>query len=72
MTTYITKAGDNIDGVLWSQLGRTDDDIEREFWQLNPDAALKLTAAGNFPQGVELVLPVAPENPTVQAVSPWD
>lgn len=72
MTTYITKAGDDIDGILWAELGRTDDATEREFWTLNPGAALQLTAAGNFPQGVELALPAGTESAAAQAVSPWD
>lgn len=73
MINYITKAGDDIDGILWAQLKRTDDDIEREFWRLNPDAALKLTTNGNFPQGVGLVLPdLSNSAELLKVVSPWD
>jgi len=68
---YVTIAGDTIDGVMFRELSRTDDEIEAEFWRLNPDASLKTVDGIHFPKGVVLVLPEVSAL-SIERVSPWD
>jgi phage tail protein X len=68
---YVTISGDTVDGILFRQLGRNDDETEAGFWLLNPDASLKTVNGTHFPKGVVLHLP-AVKAEEVRVVSPWD
>lgn len=69
--SYVTIAGDTIDGVLHRELSRNDDSTEADFWRLNPDAVLKTYDGMHFPVGVVLLLPEIAIAP-IEEVSPWD
>ena len=70
-TTYITKAGDTVDGILWAHLNSTNDALEAQFWQINPSVTLPLASGVHFPQGVVVQIPTAAEA-LIEVVSPWD
>lgn len=70
--SYVTIAGDTVDGVLYREIGRNDDDLEAEFWRLNPSAALHTADGVHFPVGVVLLLPDKNIVRSVEVVSPWD
>ena len=69
MIEYRTCAGDTVDGILYRETGRNDDEAEREFWRLNPHAAEK---GPLFPAGITLLLPVLPTVTETEVLRPWD
>lgn len=69
---YLTIHGDTIDGILFRELSRNDDEIESAFWSANPTAALLTTDGVHFPAGVVLLLPDVSGVRSVEVVSPWD
>ncbi|WP_027858378.1 tail protein X [Marinobacterium jannaschii] len=66
---YRTVHGDTVDGVLWRELGRNDEQVVAAFWELNPDAA---EHGPIFPAGIALTLPEKPSRPVAEVVRVWD
>lgn len=69
MTSIRTVHGDTVDGLLWQQLGRTDEQITDAFWRLNSHAS---ELGPIFPSGVTLQLPDLPAEPEVTRITAWD
>lgn len=63
-------AGDSVSLLLFRELGRSDDEVEEAFWQLNPTLAEQGVI---LPADVWVSLPEIDSRPIVtRSVSAWD
>mgnify|MGYP000042640327 CR=1 FL=1 len=69
MRKVLSRDGDTVPLVLWLSLGRSDDEVEEEFYRLNPGVE---SYGPVLPKGVELKLPDSVRVEPAKVVNVWD
>lgn len=66
-----TRAGDTVNGILYRETGRSDDEAEEALWALNPGLA---EHGPILPSGLKVRIPVlaTPETQVRKAITVWD